>query len=49
MEDGARIRPIPWGGSGDIRALSLADCFLMAEPDRPAYEAGELIRVLMVS
>lgn len=49
MEDGARIRPIPWGGSGDIRALSLADCFLVAEPDRPAYEAGELIRVLMAS
>ncbi|GIU73037.1 MAG: molybdopterin molybdenumtransferase MoeA [Bryobacteraceae bacterium] len=49
MEDGARIRLIPWGGSGDIRALSLADCFLVAEPDRPAYEAGELIRVLMAS
>lgn len=49
MEDGARIRPIPWGGSGDIRALSLADCFLVAEPDRPAYGAGELIRVLMAS
>lgn len=48
LEDGARLRPIPWGGSGDIRALALANCFLVAEPDRPAYEAGELIRVLMV-
>ncbi|MCX7603158.1 MAG: molybdopterin molybdotransferase MoeA [Bryobacteraceae bacterium] len=49
LEDGARIRPIPWGGSGDIRALALANCFLVADPDRPAYEAGELIRLLMAS
>lgn len=48
LEDGARIRPIPWGGSGDLRALAQANCFLVAEPDRPAYGAGELIGVLMV-
>ncbi len=49
LEDGARLRPIPWGGSGDIRALAAANCFLVADPDRPAYETGELIRVLIPS
>ena len=47
LEDGARLRPIAWGGSGDVRALAGANCFLVADPDRPAYDAGELIRVLM--
>jgi len=49
LEEGALLRPIPWGGSGDIRALALANCFLVADPDRPAYEAGELIRILLPS
>lgn len=49
IEDGARLRPISWGGSGDIRALAGANCFLVADPDRPAYDAGELIRVLLPS
>jgi molybdopterin molybdotransferase len=47
LEDGARLHPIAWGGSGDVRALAGANCFLVADPDRPQYEAGELIRVLM--
>ncbi len=47
LEDGARIRPIPWGGSGDIRALAQANCFLVADADRPAYEAGDIVRVLI--
>jgi molybdopterin molybdotransferase len=49
LDDDARIRPIPWGGSGDIRALALADCFLVAESERPAWDAGEFIRVLIPS
>ncbi len=47
LEDGARLHPIAWGGSGDVRSLAGANCFLVADPDRPQYEAGELIRVLM--
>lgn len=49
LEDGALLRPIPWGGSGDIRALALANCFLVADPDRPVYDAGELIHILLPS
>lgn len=47
LEDGARLHPIAWGGSGDVRALAGANCFLVADPDKPRYEAGELIRVLL--
>lgn len=47
LEDGARLHPIAWGGSGDVRALAGANCFLVADPDKPHYDAGELIRVLM--
>jgi molybdopterin molybdotransferase len=47
LADGARLYPIAWGGSGDVRALAGANCFLIADPDRPEYAAGEWIRVLM--
>jgi molybdopterin molybdotransferase len=45
--DGARITPVPWSGSGDVMALARANAFLVAEPDKPHYAAGERIRVLM--
>jgi len=47
LADGARLYPLPWGGSGDIRALGSANCFLIADPARPEYAAGDWIRVLM--
>jgi len=46
-EDGARITPVPWTSSGDVMALARANVFLVAEPDKPHYAAGERIRVLM--
>jgi len=45
--DGAgEIEPVPWSGSGDIPALTRANCFLVADPDKPAYQAGDWIQVL---
>ena len=45
--DGSEVTPVPWSGSGDVMALARANSFLVAEPDRPDYAAGERIRVLM--
>lgn len=41
------IDPVQWSGSGDIPALTRANCFLVAAPDKPAYEAGDWIQVLL--
>lgn len=47
--DGSQVTPVPWSGSGDVMALARANAFLVAEPDKPNYAAGERIRVLMRS
>ncbi len=44
--DGAEITPAGWHGSGDIPALTRANAFLVADPDRPQYAAGDWIRVM---
>jgi molybdopterin molybdotransferase len=45
--DGASVTPIDWHGSGDIPALTRANAFLVADPDRAEYPRGEWIRVLL--
>jgi molybdopterin molybdotransferase len=45
--DGAEVTPVEWHGSGDIPALTRANVFLVADPDRAEYPRGELIRVLL--
>jgi molybdopterin molybdotransferase len=45
--DGSTIEPESWQGSGDIAALARANAFLVADPDRESYAAGDDIRVLM--
>jgi molybdopterin molybdotransferase len=45
--DGAEVTPVAWHGSGDIPALTRANAFLVADPDRDVYAAGEWIRVLL--
>ncbi len=45
--DGAEVTPVPWHGSGDVPALTRANAFLVADPDRTEWKAGELIRVLL--
>jgi molybdopterin molybdotransferase len=45
--DGAEVMPVAWHGSGDIPALTRANAYLVAEPDRPEYGQGDWIRVLL--
>jgi molybdopterin molybdotransferase len=45
--DGSTIEPESWQGSGDVGALARANAFLVADPDRESYAAGDDIRVLM--
>jgi molybdopterin molybdotransferase len=44
--DASQVTPVNWHGSGDIPALTRADAYLVADPDRAEYAAGELIRIL---
>ncbi len=45
-EDGGSVTPVPWQGSGDMPALTRANAFLVALPDKPVYEPGDWIQVL---
>ncbi len=45
--EGSEVTRVAWSGSGDVPALTRANCYLVAEPDRAEYARGELIRVLM--
>jgi molybdopterin molybdotransferase len=45
--DGAEIAPLPWQGSGDMPSLSRANAFLVTEPHRESWTAGDWIRVLL--
>jgi len=45
--DGSEVTPAAWHGSGDVPALTRANCYLVADPGRPEYQRGELIRVLL--
>ena len=45
--DGSTVEPEPWQGSGDVGALARANAFLVTEPDRETWAAGEMIRVLL--
>jgi len=44
--DGASVTPVHWHGSGDIPALARANAYLVADPDRAKYPAGDWIQVL---
>jgi molybdopterin molybdotransferase len=44
--DGTEVTPVEWHGSGDVPALTRANAYLVADPERPEYSSGELIRVL---
>ena len=45
--DGAAITPMVAHGSGDVAALARCNAFLVTDPDREAWAAGEDIRVLV--
>jgi len=42
-----RVSPVPWQGSGDVVAMSRANCLLVVPPDRENIEAGERVQVLL--
>jgi molybdopterin molybdotransferase len=44
--DGATVAPTGWQGSGDIPAVVRGDAWMVTEPDREQYDAGELVRVM---
>ena len=41
------VTPIAWKGSGDIPALCRANAWLVADPERAEYAAGDLISILI--
>jgi molybdopterin molybdotransferase len=45
--DGSEVMPVGWQGSGDVPALTRSNAFLVTEPDRENWCAGEMIRVLL--
>jgi molybdopterin molybdotransferase len=45
--DGSTVTPEPWQGSGDVNSLARANAFLVTDPDRESWTAGEMIRVLL--
>jgi molybdopterin molybdotransferase len=45
--DGSTVAPEPWQGSGDVNSLARANAFLITEPDREGWAAGDMIRVLL--
>jgi molybdopterin molybdotransferase len=40
------VKPLEWQGSGDIAALTQANCFIVVSADRSAIPAGEKVSVL---
>lgn len=45
--DGGQVTPLSWQGSGDVPALARANAFIVTEPDRESWAAGDSIRVLL--
>lgn len=45
--DGSQITPMAWQGSGDVPSLARANAFLVTEPDRETWTAGDWIQVLL--
>jgi molybdopterin molybdotransferase len=45
--EGSSVEPLSWQGSGDVAAVSRANAFLVTEPDREQWSAGDMIRVLL--
>ena len=44
---GGKLTPIGWQGSSDVVALATANCFLVADPNRESWEAGDRMQVLL--
>jgi molybdopterin molybdotransferase len=44
--EGPEVEIVKWQGSGDLMAMSRANCYIVVPPDRDQFEAGESITVL---
>jgi molybdopterin molybdotransferase len=44
--EGSLLTPIPWQGSSDVPALARANAFLVTDPEREEWAAGDRIRVI---
>lgn len=47
LEEDGRLRPVKWSGSGDVPALTRANCLLVADAEKEEYAEGEMIGVLV--
>ncbi len=47
-DDGWRVRPVPWFGSADLRALTAANALAIIPPGDHHYRAGETLPVLSI-
>lgn len=45
--NGTDVTPLPWAGSSDIAALARANAFVVTDPERESWAAGDPIRVLL--
>jgi molybdopterin biosynthesis enzyme len=43
----ARVKPLPWQGSGDTVTMAKANCFLVVGADIQTLAPGENVNVLM--
>ncbi|MEP7353530.1 MAG: gephyrin-like molybdotransferase Glp [Acidobacteriota bacterium] len=46
-DDGATVEQVGWHGSGDVSGMTRANAFIVTEPNREQWSAGEMVRVLM--
>jgi molybdopterin molybdotransferase len=46
LHEDATLTPVDWHGSGDVPSIARANAYLVADPDRAEYPAGEWIQVL---
>ena len=44
--EGGELTPVGWAGSSDVGAMARSNAYLVADPVREVYAAGDLIRVL---
>lgn len=44
---GIETRPVPWRGSGDLAGMSQSNGFILVPADRPKWQPGEMIEVLV--
>jgi len=43
-----QVEPVRWQGSGDLMAMSHANCYIVVPPERERFDAGERITILPV-